>query len=114
MEFLIEKFYTIQQLLDTIENRPNNKVMKNSHSSTSGDYEFTKTVAIKGLPCFEQKLLTRDIFEKVNEGEAIPVEYISSIAKLYINLAISKKENKEIQKYYDVILFNRNIHLHHP
>lgn len=76
------------------------------------DYEFTKTVAIKGLPCFEQKLLTRDIFKKVNEGEAIPVEYISSIAKLYINLAISKKENKEIQKYCDVILFNRNIRLY--
>ena len=43
MEFLIEKFYTIQQLLDTIENRPNNKVMKNQHESTSSDYEFTKT-----------------------------------------------------------------------
>lgn len=43
MEFLIEKFYTIQQLLDTIENRPNNKVMKNEHESASSDYEFTKT-----------------------------------------------------------------------
>lgn len=43
MEFLIEKFYTIQQLLDTIENRPNNKVMKNKHESASSDYEFTKT-----------------------------------------------------------------------
>ena len=43
MEFLIEKFYTIQQLLDTIESRPNNKVMENEHESDSDDYEFTKT-----------------------------------------------------------------------
>lgn len=44
MEFLIEKFYTIQQLLDTIENRPNNKVMKNEHA-------FRKACSEAGIDC---------------------------------------------------------------
>ncbi len=76
------------------------------------NYEFYKAAGKNKIPCLELKLLTRDIFEKVNEGDAIPVEYISSIAKLYLILSIVKMESKEIQTYCDVIFSHYNTRLY--
>lgn len=80
--------------------------------SLNCNYEFYKAAGKSKIPCLELKLLTRDIFEKVNEGDAIPVEYISSIAKLYLILSIVKMESKEIQTYCDVIFSHYNTRLY--
>ena len=50
--------------------------------TTDYHFEFTKFAGKKGILCIEQKLLTRDLYEKVNEGDSIPVEYISCIARI--------------------------------
>ena len=40
---IVEKFDSIGQMLDTIESRPNNSIMKNCNSSIDPDYGFTLT-----------------------------------------------------------------------
>lgn len=40
---IVEKFDSIGQMLDTIESRPNNSIMKNCNSSIDPDYDFTLT-----------------------------------------------------------------------
>ncbi len=80
--------------------------------STDCNFEFTKGVEKKGILCIEQKLLTRDLYEKVNEGDSIPVEYISSIGRIYCNLVHAKKGSNGCNDYCKEILFIRNPRLH--
>ena len=80
--------------------------------STDCNFEFTKGVEKKGILCIEQKLLTRDLYEKVNEGDSIPVEYISCIARIYCNLVHAKKGSNGCNDYCKEILFIRNPRLH--
>ena len=84
--------------------------------SLNCNYEFYKTAEKKGIPCLELKLLTREIFEKVNEGDAIPVEYLSTIAMTYCKLIHSKAVTPErkikLKNYYNAILFNENPRLY--
>lgn len=80
--------------------------------STDCNFEFTKVAGKKGILCIEQKLLTRDLYEKVNEGDSIPVEYISSIGRIYCNLVHAKKGSDGCNDYCKEILFTRNPRLH--
>lgn len=84
--------------------------------SLNCNYEFYKTAEKKGIPCLELKLITREIFEKVNEGDAIPVEYLSTIAMTYCKLIHSKAVTPEreikLKNYYNAILFNENPRLY--
>ena len=43
MNIVKEHFKSIDEMIRTIESRPNNKIMRNEDSSRSNDYEFTKT-----------------------------------------------------------------------
>ena len=61
--------------------------------STDCNFEFTKVAGKKGILCIEQKLLTRDLYEKVNEGDSIPVEYISCIARIFCEIVLVDKNN---------------------
>ena len=80
--------------------------------STDCNFEFTKGVEKKGILCIEQKLLTRDLYEKVNEGDSIPVEYISCIARIYCEIVLAEKGNNSCKAYCKEILFTRNPRLH--
>lgn len=42
-DIFVEKFESMNELLDTINNRPNNEEMKNEDASTSNSYEFSGT-----------------------------------------------------------------------
>lgn len=43
MSLIYEEFDNINYLLSTLENRKNNSIMRNNHSSEIGNYDFTKT-----------------------------------------------------------------------
>lgn len=80
--------------------------------SMDSNSEFTKVTEKKRIPCIEQKLLTRDLYEKVNEGNSIPVEYISCIARIYCEIVFSKKRSNGCKDYCKEVLFTQNPRLH--
>lgn len=43
MNIIYERFDSIHQLLNVIDSRPNNDIMKNDHGSNDPDYSFSKT-----------------------------------------------------------------------
>lgn len=47
MNFIYEEFDNINYLLSTLENRKNNSIMENEHSSETNSYDFTKTNSYK-------------------------------------------------------------------
>lgn len=84
--------------------------------SLNCNYEFYKIAEKNEIPCIELKLLTREIFEKVNEGDVIPVEYLSTIVRIYLKLIhsydVTLEREIELKKYYNAILLNENPRLY--
>ena len=72
-----------------------------------GEYEYNyflmKAGEMLGVPCVEHKPLVQDLFDKVEIGNLVPVEYFKVLAPIYANLEKYKKKDKdnndEFKKY---------------
>ena len=81
--------------------------------SLERDSFFIKIAEMIGIPCIEQKILARELYENLDEGDILPAVYISSVAKIYSNLekfkdceresAFQKSLNKDIHAQLDCL-----------
>lgn len=75
-----EHFTSIHQMLNVINNRPNNEVMKNKESSKKGDKEFTGTENWEEAVYLFENGYT-DVLDKIKAGVAAGIKKTETIQK---------------------------------
>ena len=63
------------------------------------NYYLTKVAEMNGIPCVDNQLLARSLYEESKEGDIIPSKYNHAIALLYSKLEILKKKEEKLDFY---------------
>ena len=82
------------------------------------NYYLSKALELMSVPCVEQKLLARALFNNTKEGDFIDTIYFSEVASIYRNLPAfcDEKEDFDEELNNDVLLqlYHKRVYTLHP
>lgn len=76
--------------------------------SWSFNYSLLKIAELIGIPCVENKLMTRTFFDVLHEGDSIPTSHMNAVASIYAKLEKFKNQEEESEfrnELIDDVLF---------